>query len=157
MTPRSSPGEAKRSQDDPKSPGVRGGLLAPSGVDFGPSGAPFSKLPALLAEPCGEQAQAQKRKRRRKRKAQAQGAQSQGQQAARPPSFKDSGARRDVRSTLIKRRELFNHWLTCSCRGRFSQTPVRRELESPSTQDRPTSSMLRSDCRFGFFGVEASA
>ena len=121
----------KRSQDDPKSaprapqepprgglraalvatwgrpgaqeaPGaLRGGLLAPSGVDFGPSGAPFSKLPALLAEPCGEQAQAQKRKRRRKRKAQAQGAQSQGQQAARPTSLKDSGARRDVRSTLI--------------------------------------------------------
>ena len=34
-------------------------------------------------------------------KAQEQGAQSQGQQAARPTSLKDSGARRDVRSTLI--------------------------------------------------------
>ena len=44
----------------PKSaPRAPGGLLAPSGVDFGPSGAPFSKLPALLAKPSGKQAQAQ--------------------------------------------------------------------------------------------------
>ena len=34
-------------------------MLAPSGVDVGHSGASFSKLPALLAEPSGEQAQAQ--------------------------------------------------------------------------------------------------
>ena len=38
---------------------LQGGILAPSGVDFRPSGAPFSKLPALVAEPSGEQAQAQ--------------------------------------------------------------------------------------------------
>ena len=38
---------------------LQGGILAPSGVDFRPSGGPFSKLPALVAEPSGEQAQAQ--------------------------------------------------------------------------------------------------
>ena len=66
-------------------------------VDWGNSGASFSKLPALLAELSGEQAQAQTRKR----KAQAQVVKSQGQQAARTQGLKDSRARRDVRSTLM--------------------------------------------------------
>ena len=37
---------------------LQGRILAPSGVDFGSSGAPFLKPPALVAEPSGEQAQA---------------------------------------------------------------------------------------------------
>ena len=38
---------------------LQGRILAPSGVDFGCSGAPFLKPPALVAEPSGEQAQGQ--------------------------------------------------------------------------------------------------
>ena len=33
--------------------------MSPSGVDLGPSGAAFSELPALVAEPSGEQAKVQ--------------------------------------------------------------------------------------------------
>ena len=69
----------------PKSrPGPTWHPEATSGVDFG---SPWSFLPGS----------------KRKRKAQAQRAKSQGQQAARPQGLKDSEARRDVRSTLIRR------------------------------------------------------
>ena len=61
--------------------GLQEAIWAPSGVDFGLSGASFSKLPAHLAEPSGEQAQTQ---------AQAQArAQAQEQAQAQEPKAKD--------------------------------------------------------------------
>ena len=63
-----------------------------------PPGAPFSKLPALLAEPSEEQAQSASAGASAKRKRRAK---SQGQQAARPQGLKDSRSPRDVRSALV--------------------------------------------------------
>ena len=81
---------------------LQGRILAPSGVDFGCSGAPFLKPPALVAEPSGEQTQAQGQAQAQ---AQAQsasaGPRAKDKQAARPQGLKDSGARRDVWSTLM--------------------------------------------------------
>ena len=80
MTPRSGPG-------GPGSGPLGRHFDFLPGRHFGLCGALFSRLPALLAEPSGEQAQAQsasagtsaKRKRRAK---------SQGQQVARPQGLK---------------------------------------------------------------------
>ena len=77
----------------------------PFWIDFGPSGAPFSRLPALVAEPSGAQAQTQSASTGAGAGASASastGRKSQGHQAAKPQGLKDSKARRDVRSTLIK-------------------------------------------------------
>ena len=58
--------------------GLQEVILEPSGVDFGPSGAPFSKLPASVAEPSGEHAQTQAQAR------------AQAQSASAGPTAKDS-------------------------------------------------------------------
>ena len=89
----------------PGAHGLQEAIWAPSGVDFGHSGASCSKLPALLAEPSGEQAQTQAQAQARAQaQAQAQ-AQAHGPKAKdrRPQGLKDSKSRRDVRSTLIRR------------------------------------------------------
>ena len=70
--------------------------LDPLGLDFGASGAPFSKLPALLAERFLRSLPGSKRKRKststtRKRR----GPRAKDSRQKRPQGLKDSGARRE--------------------------------------------------------------
>ena len=69
--------------------GLQEVILEPSGVDFGPSGAPFPKLPAFVAEPSGEHAQTQAQARPQAQSASAEPtAKDSRPQAARPQGLK---------------------------------------------------------------------
>ena len=59
MIPRSGPGGPGSGPGEPGTRRPPGGIWTASGVDVGPPGLHFPKLPALVAKPSGEQAQAQ--------------------------------------------------------------------------------------------------